>query len=117
MAKTDKVLVAIMNDRLDFNLAQDHHWYRSPVSSAEKWLKESWPPDWLAFYQTKIFADEKYSIRHFAKGFITNCGWNPCKFYPSRFSAVDAAGLFLFRQYGKSLSRPQKSTIYTMTAH
>ncbi len=67
MAKTDSVLVAIMNDRLDFNLAQDHHWYRIPVSSAEKWLKKSWPPDWLAFYQTKIFANEKYSVRHFAK--------------------------------------------------
>jgi very-short-patch-repair endonuclease len=33
----------------------------------KKWLKERWPPQWLAFYQTKVFKEEKYAIRYYAK--------------------------------------------------
>jgi very-short-patch-repair endonuclease len=57
-----EVLVAIMNDPADFAIAQERQWYRIPVNSAPK----RWPPQWLAFYQTKIFSEEKYSIKHFA---------------------------------------------------
>ena len=53
MSADGEVLVAIMNNPLDFAIAQDRHWYRVPVSSAEKWLKGQWPPQWLAFYQTQ----------------------------------------------------------------
>jgi very-short-patch-repair endonuclease len=37
------------------------------VSSAKKWLKNRWPPQWLAFYQTKVFGPEKYSINYYAR--------------------------------------------------
>jgi very-short-patch-repair endonuclease len=67
MSNRGKVLVAIMNNLLDFGLARDKHWYRIPVSSAEKWLAERWPPKWLAFYQTKVFGAEAYGVHYYAR--------------------------------------------------
>jgi len=67
MANRGELLVAIINNQHDFNLAHDHHWYRIPVSSAEKLLKERWPPQWLAFYQTKIFGQEAHAVTYYAK--------------------------------------------------
>ncbi|MCB9419765.1 MAG: DUF559 domain-containing protein [Ardenticatenaceae bacterium] len=67
MAKRGEVLVAIVNDKRDFAIAQNHNWYRIPVSSAKKWLKNRWPPEWLAFYQTKVFGPEAHSIRYFSQ--------------------------------------------------
>ncbi|GBC63163.1 hypothetical protein DENIS_4156 [Desulfonema ishimotonii] len=63
----EPVLVAIVNNIPDFSIARDGHWYRIPVASAEKWLKKSWPPRWLAFYQTKVFGPEAWSVRHYAR--------------------------------------------------
>lgn len=60
------LLVAILNDLLDFNIVRDMHWYRIPVGSQRKWLSARWPPRWIAFYQTKLFGTERYSIRYFA---------------------------------------------------
>jgi very-short-patch-repair endonuclease len=62
-----EVLVAIINNKADFALAMDQHWYRVPVSSQQKWLKDRWPPKWLAFYQTKKLGLEAYAIHYFAK--------------------------------------------------
>jgi len=45
MAARGEVLVAIINDPLDFGIARDQHWYRIPVSSADKWLRHRWPPE------------------------------------------------------------------------
>ena len=64
---SDEVLVAIMNNPLDFAVARDQHWYRIPVSSAEKWLKRRWPPRWLAFYQTKVFKNEAFAINYYSR--------------------------------------------------
>jgi hypothetical protein len=61
------LLVAIMNNRLDMLTAQEDHWYRIPVKSQRKWLARRWPPQWIAFYQTKLFDSERYSVRHFAR--------------------------------------------------
>ncbi len=61
--KRGEVLVAIMNDPADFTIAQDKHRYRIPVDSTPK----RWPPQWLAFYQTKIFGDEAYSMRYYTR--------------------------------------------------
>ena len=61
-----EVLVAIMNNLLDFNIAQDQHWYRIPVHSVKHRLKERWPPRWLAFYQTKVFGPERWAVHHYA---------------------------------------------------
>ena len=52
------VLVAIMNNLRDFAIARDFHWYRVPVRSTPK----QWPPRYLAFYQTKVFEQERYAI-------------------------------------------------------
>lgn len=62
-----QLLVAIMNNLEDFRLARDNHWYRVPVSSQRKWLVHRWPPAWIAFYQTKLFGSERYSVRYFAR--------------------------------------------------
>lgn len=63
----DEVLVAIINSRGDFRILCEQSWYRIPISSVEKWLKSRWPPQWIAFYQTKEFKDEAYSVRYYAK--------------------------------------------------
>jgi very-short-patch-repair endonuclease len=67
MPTQGEVLVAILNNRLDFNVAYEQHWYRIPVNNAKKLLKDRWPPQWVAFYQTKIFGPEAYSINYYAQ--------------------------------------------------
>lgn len=42
-------------------------WYRIPVESVERFLKGSWAPEWLAFYQTKVFESEAYSLNYYAQ--------------------------------------------------
>jgi hypothetical protein len=61
-----EVLVAIVNDLEDMRIAREAGWYRIPVASARKWLKDRWPPQWLAFYQTKIFGPEAYAVSYYA---------------------------------------------------
>jgi very-short-patch-repair endonuclease len=56
-----------MNNEQDFLIARDKNWYRIPVSSVKKWLKDRWPPQWLAFYQTKVFGPEAYTVSYFAE--------------------------------------------------
>ncbi len=58
-----EVLVAIMNNKADFVILQDKLWYRIPVKSMPK----PWPPRWLAFYQTKVFGAEAYSVRYYGR--------------------------------------------------
>lgn len=67
MPRPGEVLVAIMRDRLDFRLLRDELWYRIPVPVAEGRLLSRWPPEWLAFYQTKIFGTQAYSLRYFGR--------------------------------------------------
>lgn len=71
MPKSGEVLVAILNDERDFALARKSNWYRIPVFSVQKWLKERWPPKWVAFYHTKVFGDIAFSIRYYARVFKT----------------------------------------------
>jgi very-short-patch-repair endonuclease len=56
-----------MNQPRDLALAREAHWYRIPVSSADKWLARRWPPEWLAFYQTKVFGNESFGINYYAR--------------------------------------------------
>lgn len=64
---SEHVLVAIMNDRLDFEIAQAQHWYRIPIASAHRWVGKRWPPAWLAFYQTKAFGSEAFAVRYYSR--------------------------------------------------
>ncbi len=61
------VLIAILNYKRDFSILREEQWYRIPVESVERMLKDRWPPQWLGFYQTKEFGTEAYSINHYAK--------------------------------------------------
>ena len=58
-----EVLVAVMNNQRDFALLQEEGWYRIPVEKASR----RWPPQWLAFYQTKAFGDEAFAVRYYGR--------------------------------------------------
>ncbi len=67
MAEQDAVLVAIINNVADFMLVKEQQWYRIPVLSITDRFRKRWPPSWIAFYQTKIFAHEAYAINYYAR--------------------------------------------------
>ncbi len=52
-----------MNNRRDFKIARDERWYRIPQQHAPQSTTEAVV---LAFYFTKTFGDEKWSIRYYA---------------------------------------------------
>jgi hypothetical protein len=58
----DLVLVAVMKGRRDLEIARVLGWYRIPLQSAPKTIRV----DWLAFYLTAAFGDEKWSVRYVA---------------------------------------------------
>jgi len=57
------VLVAILNNVRDFRIARDQRWYRIPVKSAPRLTH----PRVLAFYQTKAFNADRWSISWYAE--------------------------------------------------
>ena len=60
---SDRVLVAIMNNRRDFELAREEGWYRIPQKHAPASTTEATV---LAFYFTRTFEADKWSIRWYA---------------------------------------------------
>jgi very-short-patch-repair endonuclease len=58
-----ELLVAIMNTPSDFEILKTQGWYRIPVDTAPK----RWPPQWIAFYQTKVFGDEAHAVRYYGR--------------------------------------------------
>lgn len=58
-----QALVAIMNNGRDFHILQDDLWYRIPVAHAPK----RFPPEWLAFYQTKEFKQDAYAVNYMGR--------------------------------------------------
>jgi very-short-patch-repair endonuclease len=58
-----EVLVAIMNSRADFQILQEDLWYRIPVQSRPR----HWPPKWLAFYHTKVFGADAYTVQYYGR--------------------------------------------------
>jgi very-short-patch-repair endonuclease len=67
MSTRGEVLVAILNDPLDFAILRERQWYRIPVHSVDRWLYNCWPPKWLSFYQTKVFGDEAYAVNYYSQ--------------------------------------------------
>src|SRR5512136_732999 len=63
MLPESSVLIAVMNHARDLEHARDEHWYRIPVRSAPKFF----PPDYVAFYLTKGFGADAYTIRWYAQ--------------------------------------------------
>jgi hypothetical protein len=60
---SDRVLVAIMNNRRDFTIARKERWYRIPRRHAPESTTETVV---LAFYFTAAFDDEKWAIHYYA---------------------------------------------------
>jgi hypothetical protein len=60
---SDRVLVAIMNSPQDFAIARDEGWYRIPKKHAPPSATEA---PVVAFYFTKAFGDQKWSIHYYA---------------------------------------------------
>lgn len=56
------VLVAVMNNLRDFEIARDQGWYRIPLERAPSQVGA----DYLAFYQTKVFGEERWAINYYA---------------------------------------------------
>lgn len=56
------VLVAVVNNSRDFDLARDQHWYRIPVNRAPRQIAA----EYLALYQTSAFGSEGQRIRFYA---------------------------------------------------
>jgi very-short-patch-repair endonuclease len=57
------VLVGIMNSRRDWDIVHRDRWYRIPVKSAPRRLREI---RYLAFYQTKAFGTERWAVNYYA---------------------------------------------------
>jgi len=64
MKSDDLILIAVINNRRDFHIARTEHWYRIPVKSAPKNLENM---GYLAFYLTKVFGEQKWSINYWAE--------------------------------------------------
>jgi hypothetical protein len=62
MQPTDLILVVVLNNKRDFEIARILGWYRIPLKTAPKTVAV----DWLAFYQTAKFGDEKWAINYIA---------------------------------------------------
>ncbi len=59
---TSLVLVAVINNPRDMEIARLLGWYRVPLRTAPKVIAV----DYLAFYQTGAFGDDKWSIQYIA---------------------------------------------------
>jgi len=57
------ILVAVLNDPRDLEIARLLGWYRIPMRSAPKVVAV----DWLAFYQTSAFIDARWQIKFLAQ--------------------------------------------------
>jgi len=57
-----RVLVAVVNNTRDFEIARTKGWYRIPLKRAPAQIGA----DYLAFYHTSAFEREKWSVRYYA---------------------------------------------------
>ncbi len=58
----ERVLVVVMNNLRDFHIVREEGWYRIPVKHAPDRLAA----DYLAFYLTRVFGPERWSIPYMA---------------------------------------------------
>jgi hypothetical protein len=63
MYPEDRVLVGVINRRVDFSMARDHGWYRIPVDTAPRHLDS----EYVAFYFSRSFKDLNGGIHYYAK--------------------------------------------------
>ncbi|MBI4771508.1 MAG: hypothetical protein HY784_14135 [Chloroflexi bacterium] len=60
---TDLILVAVINNRRDLEIARILGWYRIPLRTAPRTVNV----DWLALYQTAKFGEEKWAVNYVAR--------------------------------------------------
>ncbi len=59
----DLILVAVMKDPRDLEIARVLGWYRILVQTSPKTIRV----DWIAFFLTSAFGEERWSVRYIAK--------------------------------------------------
>lgn len=59
----DRVLIAIVNNRKDWETIYREQWYRIPAKKAPAAVPHI---DWLAFYFTAAFGSDKWAVHYFA---------------------------------------------------
>ena len=59
----DLILVAVMKDPRDLEIARVLGWYRIPVQTSPKTVRV----DWITFFLTSAFGEERWSVRYIAK--------------------------------------------------
>ncbi len=57
-----RVLVAVVTHPRDLQLARKQHWYRIPLKHGPRQLAA----EYLAFYQTAAFGEERWAVRYYA---------------------------------------------------
>jgi very-short-patch-repair endonuclease len=57
-----RVLVAVLNSYRDFEIAREEGWYRIPLKRAPTRVGA----DYLAFYQTSVFGEERWAVNYYA---------------------------------------------------
>lgn len=62
-AEDKPALVAIVPRKKDWKILREKHWYRIPVKSAPEIVTQL---KYLAFYQSKIFREEKWAVNYYA---------------------------------------------------
>lgn len=62
-----EVLVAIMNNQRDFEIARTQRWYRIPVNSADRFISDLEQMQYLAFYQTQNFERDGCAVNYYAE--------------------------------------------------
>lgn len=67
MEDKEELLVGIINNVSDLEIARDKHWYRIPVISVNKLLRKRWPPRWIAFYLSGKIKNNAFMIKHYAR--------------------------------------------------
>ncbi len=58
-----ELLVAVINQRSDFEILSKEHWYRIPTDVT----RGRWRPKWLALYQTADFGPEGKAVNYYAR--------------------------------------------------
>lgn len=57
-----RVLVVVLNARRDLEVAREEGWYRIPLKRAPTRVGA----DYLAFYQTSVFGEERWAVNYYA---------------------------------------------------
>ena len=61
-----EVLIAIMNNQRDLEIARTQRWYRIPVNNANRFIPDLEQMQYLAFYQTQIFGRDAFAVNYYA---------------------------------------------------